>query len=200
MRTVIFHDKAEHELTALLLPTQVTLMRQFTRWETTSGQLAGLQVLPLRDGLFDIKVIDYPKTRRVLVYPTQTHIFLLRIFITATPNVHRLEVTRAHQRLKDMKPPCRTLEQVHATALQNPAYQQAYEAAALIEEYQAVLARWRTEAGITSAHVAARMGTTTSTIARMEKNPTRMSDKVLQHYALVCGVQDYLSPINALHK
>ncbi|QOV63280.1 helix-turn-helix domain-containing protein [Kosakonia pseudosacchari] len=82
----------------------------------------------------------------------------------------------------------KSLSQVHAEAMRDPAYQEAYEYEEERERLQQALKEWRTEAGLTSAQVAERMGVKPPTVSRMEKNATRMSYETLLRYAHACGV------------
>ncbi|PDO84321.1 transcriptional regulator [Kosakonia pseudosacchari] len=72
--------------------------------------------------------------------------------------------------------------------MRDPAYQEAYEYEEERERLQQALKEWRTEAGLTSAQVAERMGVKPPTVSRMEKNATRMSYETLLRYAHACGV------------
>jgi HTH-type transcriptional regulator / antitoxin HipB len=82
----------------------------------------------------------------------------------------------------------KTLAQVHAEAMQDPAYRDAWDAEEELERLQQTLKSWRAEAGITSAQVAERMGIKPPTVSQMENNATRMTYETLLRYAHACGI------------
>ena len=63
----------------------------------------------------------------------------------------------------------------------------AYEDEAQISEFQGLVYRLRTEAGLTQAELAARMGTTQSAVARMEGGGTRPTLETLEKLAAAVG-------------
>jgi len=81
----------------------------------------------------------------------------------------------------------------------SPAGRRAYEDEASIAAFQVLVYRLRTEAGLTQADLAARMGTTQSAIARMEGGGGRPNLETLEKLAtavgaeLVVGVGEHLS-------
>lgn len=86
------------------------------------------------------------------------------------------------------------------------AAQQAHDDEARISEFRAIVYRVRTEAGLTQAELAERMGTTQSAIARMEGGGTRPSLDTLERLAaavgqeLVVGVGEGLSSNRSIAK
>ncbi|WP_419923595.1 helix-turn-helix domain-containing protein [Candidatus Poriferisocius sp.] len=60
----------------------------------------------------------------------------------------------------------------------------AYEDEARISEFQGLVYRLRTEAGLTQAELAERMGTTQSAVARMEGGGTRPTLETLEKLAV----------------
>lgn len=84
--------------------------------------------------------------------------------------------------------------------------QRAYKDEARISEFRAMVHRVRTEAGLTQAELAARMGTTQSAIARMEGGGVRPSLETLEKLAeavgqeLVVGVGEHLSENRSIAK
>lgn len=83
----------------------------------------------------------------------------------------------------------KTLAEMKARLMQRDDFQAAYEAEERKERLQALLAEWRSHAGLKSADVAARMGIAPSTLSRMEKNITSASFENLSKYARACGVR-----------
>lgn len=83
----------------------------------------------------------------------------------------------------------KTLAEMKARLMQRDDFQTAYEAEARKERLQALLAEWRSHAGLNSADVAARMGIAPPTLSRMEKNITSASVENLSKYASACGVK-----------
>ena len=86
------------------------------------------------------------------------------------------------------------------------AAQRAYEDEARISEFRALVHRLRTEAGLTQAELAGRMGTTQSAIARMEGGGARPTLETLEKLAaavgqeLVVGVGEHLSENRSIAK
>jgi len=79
-------------------------------------------------------------------------------------------------------------ETVRADLMSDPDVQAAYEAEERKERLQAMLAEWRSHAGLTRAQVAERMGVTPPTVSRMEANIVKASLDTLVRYAKACGV------------
>ena len=79
------------------------------------------------------------------------------------------------------------LEKLKARLLANPKVKAAYEALAPEFEIAAELLRARLRAGLSQAELAARMGTSQSTIARLESGQTLPSTKTLLRYAEATG-------------
>lgn len=65
----------------------------------------------------------------------------------------------------------------------------AYEDEARISAFRALVHRLRTEAGLTQAELAARMGTTQSAIARMEGGGARPTLETLERLAAAIGAE-----------
>jgi transcriptional regulator with XRE-family HTH domain len=65
----------------------------------------------------------------------------------------------------------------------------AYEDEARISAFRALVYRLRTEAGLTQAELARRMGTTQSAIARMEGGGTRPTLETLEKLAAAIGAE-----------
>lgn len=86
------------------------------------------------------------------------------------------------------------------------AAQAAYEDEARISAFRAMAHRLRTDAGLTQAELAERMGTTQSAIARMEGGGSRPTLETLERLAkavgaeLVVGVGDNLSDNRSIAK
>ena len=86
------------------------------------------------------------------------------------------------------------------------AAQSAYEDEARISDFRDLAYRLRTEAGLTQAELAARMGTTQSAIARMEGGGTRPTLETLEKLAgavgqeLIVGVGAQLSENRSIAK
>ncbi|MCP4962240.1 MAG: helix-turn-helix transcriptional regulator [Actinomycetia bacterium] len=84
--------------------------------------------------------------------------------------------------------------------------QRAHEDEARISEFRELVHRLRTEAGLTQAELAERMGTTQSAIARMEGGGTRPTLESLEKVAaavgkdLVVGVGVHLSENRSIAK
>lgn len=84
----------------------------------------------------------------------------------------------------------RDFTEIHNEAMRDPEYRAAYEAEERKERLQALLAEWRSHAGLTSYQVAERMGVKPPTISRMEKNITSVTLDTLARYAKACGVDN----------
>lgn len=74
-------------------------------------------------------------------------------------------------------------EKLKSRLLANPKVKAEYYALALEFEISAELLRARLRAGLSQAELAARMGTSQSTIARLESGQTLPSTKTLLRYA-----------------
>ena len=74
-----------------------------------------------------------------------------------------------------------------ARSLEDPAVQAEYDALAPEFEIATELVRARLRAGLSQAEVAARMGTSQSTIARLERGQTLPSTKTLLRFAQATG-------------
>ena len=83
----------------------------------------------------------------------------------------------------------KTLKTLKAQLLANPETRAAYEAQA--EEFALAreLIAARTRAGLTQAEVAQRMGTTQSTVARLEGGKAAPSLRSVQRYAQAVGAR-----------
>ena len=94
----------------------------------------------------------------------------------------------------------KTLKTLKAQLLANPETRAAYEAQA--EEFALAreLIAARTRAGLTQAEVAQRMGTTQSTVARLEGGKAAPSLRSVQRYAQAVGARAvvHLEPQAAL--
>jgi HTH-type transcriptional regulator/antitoxin HipB len=89
----------------------------------------------------------------------------------------------------------KTLAQVHASAMEDADYRNAWDEEIERERLQKTLAEWRKSAGLTSAQVAERMGIKPPTVSRMEKNAIKMSYETLLRYASACGIHFTLQQV-----
>jgi transcriptional regulator with XRE-family HTH domain len=80
-----------------------------------------------------------------------------------------------------------TFEKLKARLLANPKVKAEYDALAPEFEISAELVRARLRAGLSQAELAARMGTSQSTIARLESGQALPSTKTLLRYAQATG-------------
>jgi ribosome-binding protein aMBF1 (putative translation factor) len=78
-------------------------------------------------------------------------------------------------------------EEFKARVLCDPAVRAEYDALAPAFEIAAELVRARLRAGLSQAELAARMGTSQSTIARLESGQTLPSTKTLLRFAQATG-------------
>ena len=78
-------------------------------------------------------------------------------------------------------------EEIKARLLANPKVKAEYESLAPEFEISAELVRARVRAGLSQAELATRMGTSQSTIARLESGQTLPSTKTLLRYAQATG-------------
>jgi len=81
----------------------------------------------------------------------------------------------------------KTLKDIKRDLLKNPDTSAAYEAQADEFAVARELIAARTKAGLTQADVAERMGTTQSTVARLEAGKAAPSLRSLQRYAQAVG-------------
>src|ERR1700676_3747957 len=78
-------------------------------------------------------------------------------------------------------------EKLKARLIANPKVKAEYDALAPEFEISAELVKARLRAGVSQAELAARMGTSQSTIARLENGQTLPSTKTLLRYAKATG-------------
>jgi ribosome-binding protein aMBF1 (putative translation factor) len=83
-------------------------------------------------------------------------------------------------------------EKFKARLLANPKVKAEYEALALEFEISAELIKARLRAGLSQAELAERMGTSQSTIARLESGQTLPSTKTLLRFAKATGSKFHL--------
>lgn len=83
----------------------------------------------------------------------------------------------------------KTLRQIKAKMLTNPAVKAEYEALAPEYETARELIAARAKAGLTQGEVAERMGTTQSVIARLESGQRSPSLRTVQRYAEAVGAR-----------
>ena len=83
----------------------------------------------------------------------------------------------------------KSLKDVKAQLLANPAVRQAYDAQAPEFELARELIAARTQAGLTQGEVAARMGTTQSVVARIESGRGTPSMRTVQRFASAVGAR-----------
>jgi len=84
------------------------------------------------------------------------------------------------------------LEQFKSRLLANPRVRAEYDALAPEFEISGELIRARQRAGLSQAELAARMGTSQSTIARLESGQTLPSTKTLLRFAKATGSKVHL--------
>src|ERR1700682_851125 len=101
----------------------------------------------------------------------------------------RRRAPRSNSRLAASKGHRMTIqfEKLKARLLANPKVKAEYDALAPEFEIAAELLRARLRAGLSQAELAARMGTSQSTIARLENGHTLPSTKTLLRYAEATG-------------
>jgi transcriptional regulator with XRE-family HTH domain len=83
----------------------------------------------------------------------------------------------------------KSLKNVKAQLLANPAFRQAYDAQEPEFELARELIAARTQAGLTQGEVAAGMGTTQSVVARIESGRGTPSMRTVQRFAHAVGVR-----------
>ena len=86
----------------------------------------------------------------------------------------------------------KSLKDVKAELLANPAVRQAYDAKAPEFELARELIAARMKAGLTQGDVAARMGTTQSVVARIESGRGTPSMRTVQRFASAVGARAVL--------
>lgn len=83
-------------------------------------------------------------------------------------------------------------EEIKARLMQNPKVRAEYEALAPEFEISAELVKARRRAGLSQSQLASRMGTSQSTIARLESGQTLPSTKTLLRFAKATGSKIHL--------
>ncbi|MGL0922186.1 type II toxin-antitoxin system RelE/ParE family toxin [Klebsiella pneumoniae] len=103
MFTVIFHDEAEKEFTALPAAIRAKMARLLMKLEANPRQLREPDTKPLGNGLFEIRTMEADIARGIWVYQSGERIFLLRIFIKKSPKTPPAEIDQALRRLEEMQ-------------------------------------------------------------------------------------------------
>ncbi len=88
-------------------------------------------------------------------------------------------------------------EEIRARLLANPKVKAEYDALAPEFEISAELVKARMRAGLSQAQLAARMGTSQSTVARLESGQTLPSTKTLLRFAKATGSKIHVRLIAA---
>ena len=83
----------------------------------------------------------------------------------------------------------KTHSEKHNEWMRDEEYRAAYEEETRRERLRDMLAQWRSHHNLTSKEVANRMGVAGPTVAKMEKNITRVSLDTLYRYAKACGIE-----------
>jgi DNA-binding XRE family transcriptional regulator len=109
---------------------------------------------------------------------------LVRAFVKKTQKTPRAEIELAARKGNQMTI---QFEKLKARLLANPKVKAEYDALAPEFEIAAELLRARLRADLSQAELAARMGTSQSTIARLENGHTLPSTKTLLRYAEATG-------------
>ncbi|EPL6456523.1 helix-turn-helix domain-containing protein [Providencia vermicola] len=84
----------------------------------------------------------------------------------------------------------KTHNELHNEWMKNPEYRAAYEEELQKEKLQALLTEWRTNAGLTKAELAKKLGVNPSTVTRMESNVDNASIRNIIKYAAACGIRN----------
>ncbi|MFP2033456.1 type II toxin-antitoxin system RelE/ParE family toxin [Klebsiella pneumoniae] len=103
MFTVIFHDEAEKEFTALPAAIRAKMARLLMKLEANPRQLREPDTKPLGNGLFEIRTMGADIARGIWVYQSGKRIVLLRIFIKKSPKTPPAEIDQALRRLEEMQ-------------------------------------------------------------------------------------------------
>ncbi|WP_407323186.1 type II toxin-antitoxin system RelE/ParE family toxin [Klebsiella variicola] len=105
MFTVIFHDEAEKEFTALPAAIRAKMAGLLMKLEANPRQLREPDTKPLGNGLFEIRTMGADIARGIWVYHISggERIFLLRIFIKKSPKTPPAEIDQALRRLEEMQ-------------------------------------------------------------------------------------------------
>lgn len=103
MFTVVFHNEAETEFSALPAILQVKMTRLLKKLEANPRLLREPDTRHLGKGLFEIRTMGTDIARGLWFYQSGERIFLLRIFIKKSPKIPPEEIVLAFRRLEEMK-------------------------------------------------------------------------------------------------
>jgi ribosome-binding protein aMBF1 (putative translation factor) len=123
--------------------------------------------------------------RALYVTAVGRRVVVVRAFVKKKQKTPRSEIELALQR--EGGHVTIPFEKLKARLLANPKVKAEYDALAPEFEIAAELLRARLRAGLSQAELAARMGTSQSTVARLESGQTLPSTKTLLRYAEATG-------------
>jgi phage-related protein/DNA-binding XRE family transcriptional regulator len=186
-RVEILNETVAAEIAGLPADMQARFLRLAERVASAGLEsLSEPHVKHLEGKLWELRLTGRDGIARALyVTAIGRRVVVVRTFVKKTQKRRALRSTRAAASKGDhMTIP---FEKLKARLLANPRVKAEYDALAPEFEIAAELLRARLRAGLSQAELAARMGTSQSTIARLESGQTLPSTKTLLRYAEATG-------------
>jgi phage-related protein/DNA-binding XRE family transcriptional regulator len=186
-RVEILNDTVAAEIAALPADMQARFLRLSERvGQTGLESLGEPHVKHLEGKLWELRLTGRDGIARALyVTAIGRRVIVVRAFVKKTQKtLRRGRTCAAASKGHHMTIP---FEKLKARLLANPKVKAEYDALAPEFEISAELVKARLRAGLSQAELAARMGTSQSTIARLESGQTLPSTKTLLRYAEATG-------------
>lgn len=101
MFTVLTHDAALPELTALPAPLRGRMFRLIERLASEGNQLKMPHSKHIGSGLFELRVGDKDIARTVYAFASGKHIYILHAFVKKTQKTPAAAIETARNRLKE---------------------------------------------------------------------------------------------------
>jgi phage-related protein/DNA-binding XRE family transcriptional regulator len=181
-RVEILNEIAAAKIAALPADMQARFLRLAERIASVGLEsLSEPHVKHLEGKLWELRLTGRDGIARALyVTAIGRRLVVVRAFVKKTQRTPRSEIELALRRAIPF-------EKLKVRLLANPKVKREYDALAPEFEIAAELLRARLRAGLSQAELAARMGTSQSTIARLEAGQTLPSTKTLLRYAKATG-------------
>jgi phage-related protein/DNA-binding XRE family transcriptional regulator len=187
-RIEILDEIVAAEIAALPPDMQARFIRLAERIASAGLEsLSEPHVKHLEGKLWELRLTGRDGIARVLyVTAIGRRVIVVRAFVKKTQKTPRAEIELAAPPRKGNQMTIQ-FEKLKARLLANPKVKAEYDALAPEFEIAAELLRARLRAGLSQAELAERMGTSQSTIARLENGHTLPSTKTLLRYAEATG-------------
>ena len=187
-RVEILDETVAAEIAALPADMQARFLRLAERIASAGLEsLSEPHVKHLEGKLWELRLTGRDGIARALyVTAIGRRVVVVRAFVKKPQKTPPAEIKLALRRAKGHQMTIQ-FEKLKARLLANPKVKAEYDALAPEFEISAELLKARLRAGLSQSELAARMGTSQSTIARLESGQTLPSTKTLLRYAQATG-------------